>query len=56
MQEIADLLYPVWVVIFMALFIGIAAWAFWPSEKRKKSMKDHASIPLRDDTSPENGG
>ena len=56
MQELANFLYPIWVALFMGIFIGIAVWAFWPSERRKKSMEDHASIPLRDDASPENGG
>lgn len=44
-------LYPilrsVWVVWFMALFVGIVVWAFWPARKNKLDV--HGSIPLRDD-------
>ncbi len=46
-----ETLYPIlrsiWVVWFMALFIGIVAWAFWPA--RKGRLDDHGAIPLRDD-------
>jgi cytochrome c oxidase cbb3-type subunit 4 len=41
------LLKSVWIVWFMALFIGIVAWAFWPS--RKKTLEQLGRIPLRDD-------
>ena len=49
MKEVADMLYPVWVGLFMAISIGIAVWAFWPSRRQKQRMKDHAEIPFRDD-------
>jgi cytochrome c oxidase cbb3-type subunit 4 len=53
MQAIADALYPVWVVLFMAVFVGIGVWAFWPSRRQKQRMKDHAEIPFREDDGDE---
>lgn len=46
-QSIYPLLRSVWVVWFMLLFIGIVAWAFWPSRRRK--LEDLGRIPLRGD-------
>jgi cytochrome c oxidase cbb3-type subunit 4 len=44
-------LYPLlrsqWVVWFMALFIGILAWALWPSRRGK--LEELGRIPLRRD-------
>jgi cytochrome c oxidase cbb3-type subunit IV len=37
-----------WVVWFMALFVFVVAWAFWPS--RRKSLEEQARIPLRHDS------
>lgn len=45
--EIAEFARQLWVVWLMAMFIGIAAWAFWPS--RRKRLEEAARIPLRDD-------
>jgi cytochrome c oxidase cbb3-type subunit 4 len=45
--DIAEFARQLWVVWLMALFLGIAAWAFWPS--RRKSLEDAGRIPLRDD-------
>jgi cytochrome c oxidase cbb3-type subunit 4 len=36
-----------WLVWLVILFVGIVAWAFWPS--RKERLQRHADIPLRDD-------
>jgi cytochrome c oxidase cbb3-type subunit 4 len=41
------LLRSLWVVWFTALFIGIVAWALWPS--RRKKLEDFGRIPLRHD-------
>jgi cbb3-type cytochrome oxidase subunit 3 len=49
MKEVADMLYPVWVVLFMTIIIAIAVWAFWPSKRQKQRMQDHAEIPFRND-------
>ena len=49
MQALAEALYPVWVVLFMGLFIGIVVWAWWPSRRQKKRMEDHARIPFREE-------
>lgn len=43
---IYPLLRSLWVIWFMALFVGIAAWAFWPTRRRR--LEEHAQIPLRD--------
>ncbi|HJS32653.1 MAG TPA: cbb3-type cytochrome c oxidase subunit 3 [Alphaproteobacteria bacterium] len=46
-----ETLYPylrsLWTVWFFALFVGIVAWALWPS--RKSKLEEHGRIPLRDD-------
>jgi cbb3-type cytochrome oxidase subunit 3 len=49
MLAIAEMLYPVWVVLFTAIFVGIAVWAFWPSQRQRRRMSDHADIPFRGD-------
>jgi cytochrome c oxidase cbb3-type subunit 4 len=49
MLELAEALYPVWVTLFMGIFIAIAVWAFWPSRRQKRRMQDHAEIPFRED-------
>jgi len=36
-----------WVVWLMLVFLGIVAWAYWPS--RRKTLAHDAGIPLRDD-------
>jgi cytochrome c oxidase cbb3-type subunit 4 len=41
------LLRSLWVVWFMMLFIGIVAWALWPSRRQK--LEDLGRIPLRGD-------
>lgn len=46
-QPLYSLLRSLWVVWFMALFIGIVVWAFWPSRRRK--LEEHGRIPLRRD-------
>lgn len=48
-QAIADTLYPVWVVLFVILFVAIVAWTWWPSRRQKERMEDHANIPFRDE-------
>lgn len=41
------LLSSLWVVWFVALFVGIATWAYWPS--KRKTFEEIGRIPLRDD-------
>lgn len=36
-----------WLLWLMLLFLGIVAWAYWPTRKRK--LQEHGQIPLRDD-------
>jgi cytochrome c oxidase cbb3-type subunit 4 len=47
LDAIYELLRSLWVVWLMVLFLGIVAWAFWPS--RKGRMEKHGRIPLDDD-------
>ena len=49
LQAIANALYPVWVLLFMGIFLGIVVWAWWPSRRQKERMEDHAQIPFRDE-------
>lgn len=35
-------------VIFMAAFVGIVIWLFWPS--RRDALEQHRSMALDDDT------
>jgi len=49
MLELAHALYPVWVALFMIVFIIIVAWAMWPSRRQRDRMKDHANIPFREE-------
>ncbi len=53
MQALATALYPIWVLLFVVLFLAIVAWACWPSRRQKERMDDHAQIPFRDED--ENG-
>jgi cytochrome c oxidase cbb3-type subunit 4 len=46
-QALYELLRTLWVVWFMGLFLGIVAWAMWPS--RRKKLEEHGRIPLRGD-------
>ncbi len=41
------ILRPLGTVLMLVSFVGIAAWAYWPS--RRKEMEDHANILFRDD-------
>jgi cytochrome c oxidase cbb3-type subunit 4 len=36
-----------WTLWFMALFVGIVVWTFWP--RRKCQFEEPSTIPLRDD-------
>jgi cytochrome c oxidase cbb3-type subunit 4 len=41
------LLRSLWVVWFVMLFVGIVAWALWPS--RRSKLEELGRIPLRGD-------
>lgn len=49
LKDLATAVYPLWILLAMGLFFGIVAWAYWPSRRRKKQMKDYASIPFKDE-------
>ena len=50
-EEIYAVIRSLWVVWLLVLFVGIVAWAYWPSRKRR--MEEDARIPLRDDDGDE---
>ena len=47
MDQFFEFVRSLWVVWLMAIFIGIVAWAFWPSNKKR--LEAHGRIPLDDD-------
>lgn len=49
MLELAHALYPVWVALFMTVFIVIVVWAMWPTRRQRDRMNDHANIPFREE-------
>ena len=49
LTELSELARSFWGLWLMIIFLGIALWAFWPSQRRREEMKDHAGIPFRED-------
>lgn len=49
LKNFSGQLYPYWQILLCLVFVGIVAWSYWPSAKRRSDMQDHAEIPLRDD-------
>ena len=49
LNEIARAWWGLWL---MMLFVGIVAWALWPSRRRHDDMRDAAMIPFREDDDP----
>ncbi|HYE51532.1 MAG TPA: cbb3-type cytochrome c oxidase subunit 3 [Azospirillaceae bacterium] len=47
MTEFYEILRQLWLVWFMGLFVGIVAWAYWPSRRQRLQSLGH--IPLNDD-------
>jgi len=37
-----------WGLWLMLIFLGICAYALWPSRRRQREMEEHARIPLDD--------
>jgi cbb3-type cytochrome oxidase subunit 3 len=46
----AVVLEQIWLIWLLVLFIGIIVWVMWPG--RRRQMRRHAEIPLRDDEPP----
>lgn len=46
MDAVVEWAQALWGLWLMIIFIGIVAYVFWPS--RKKTMQEHARIPLED--------
>jgi len=49
MEGLYETVRSLWVVWLMILFIGIVAWALWPSRRQQRKMDRHARIPLEDE-------
>lgn len=49
LTELSGLATDYWGLWMMVLFLGIVAWAFWPSKQRREEMDEHAMIPFRED-------
>lgn len=47
MDQLVEFMRSIWGLWLMTLFVGIAAWAFWPRNREKFS--NAAQIPLNDD-------
>ena len=47
LTELSAVASSLWVIWLMLIFVGIAAWAFWP--RNRKRFERDAEIPLRDD-------
>jgi cytochrome c oxidase cbb3-type subunit 4 len=47
MADLYEFVRSLWVVWLMLIFLGIVAWAYWPSRRRR--LQKHGSIPLDDD-------
>ncbi|MBE9559009.1 MAG: cbb3-type cytochrome c oxidase subunit 3 [Proteobacteria bacterium] len=54
LTELSEIARAFWGLWLMILFVGIVAWAMWPSRKRSEAMHDAAMIPFRDDDDPAN--
>jgi cytochrome c oxidase cbb3-type subunit 4 len=48
------ILNPLWVVLAMAIFTGIAVWAYWP--RNKSRFQSYGDIPMHDDEPLEGRG
>ena len=47
METLVEFGRSLWVLWLMAIFLGIVAWVMWP--KRRREMREHAQIPLKDE-------
>ena len=50
MAEFYETLRSLWVVWLFGIFLAIAVWAYWPSNRGR--FQTHAHIPFNDDPSP----
>lgn len=48
-DKIVELANTGWNVWLLLMFLGIVAYALWPSKKRQQEMDRAARIPLEDD-------
>lgn len=54
LMELSEIARAWWGLWLMTLFVGIVAWALWPSRQRSEEMREAAMIPFREDDEPAN--
>ncbi len=54
LMELSEIARAWWGLWLMTLFVGIIAWALWPSRQRSEEMREAAMIPFREDDEPAN--
>ena len=54
LMELSEIARAWWGLWLMTLFVGIVAWALWPSRQRSDEMHEAAMIPFREDDEPAN--
>jgi cytochrome c oxidase cbb3-type subunit 4 len=52
LMELSEFARAWWGLWLMTLFVGIVAWALWPSRQRTEEMSNAAMIPFREDDEP----
>jgi cytochrome c oxidase cbb3-type subunit 4 len=50
-EQVASITQTVALLLFMAIFVGVVFYAFWPGNK--KQFEEDAKIPLRKDSDQE---
>lgn len=54
LMELSEIARAWWGLWLMTLFVGIVAWALWPSRQRSEEMREASMIPFREDDEPAN--
>lgn len=52
-EQVASISQVLALLFFIALFVGVLIYAFWPGNK--KQFEEAAKLPLEKDSEPENG-
>jgi cytochrome c oxidase cbb3-type subunit 4 len=51
-EQVASISQVAALLFFIALFVGVLVYAFWPGNKKR--FEEAAKLPLEDDPEPEN--
>lgn len=54
MAEFYAFIQSLWLVWLFLLFLGIVAWVYWPSQKKR--LESYGRIPLQDEDHDRSGG